>query len=187
MARVLNTSNLQSTHFGGGRIYSVVCNEKLENGFIGVVGNLKEGEKEIREFTKLDNLTKKVELVLIGHPEIMYDERPSQRRLENFEIPANTPARAYSLSVGDEFEVSIDAITSIDSTPKNDIGKFITLTANNFAFTKKETLEEASTEQFVCRIEDITQMNRPLQLGKDRDLPRVTKMARLKVVKYINQ
>lgn len=186
MARVVNTSNLTSTYFGGGRIYSVVCDEKLENGMIGVVGTLKEGEKELREFTKITDNTKGVELALIASPEIMYDERPSMRKLENFEIPVGTSARAYSLSVGAEFEVSIDAIESIDTTPSNDIGKFVVLKNNTFMFEKKDNIDSESA-QFICRIEDITNMNRPLQLGKDRNLPLVTKMARLKIIKYVNQ
>lgn len=186
MARVVNTSNLTSTYFGGGRIYSVVCDEKLENGMIGVIGNLKEGEKELREFTKVTDITKGVELGLVASPEIMYDERPSMRRLENFEIPAGTPARVYSLSVGGEFEVSIDAIQTMDSTPTNDIGKFVVLKNNTFVFEKKDDID-GETAQFICRIEDITNMNRPLQLSKDKKLPLVTKMARLKIIKYVNQ
>lgn len=183
MARVLNTSNIKSTYFGGGRIYSVVSDQKLENGMIGVVGKLKDGGKELREITKVTDLTTAVELVLVGNPEVMYDERPSMRRLENFEIPAGTSARAYSLAVGDEFEVSLDAINCVaDNTPKKD--NYVVLKANTFEFDEKANLD--GNEQFVTRVEELTNMNRPLQLDAN-NLSTVTKMARLKVIKYNNQ
>lgn len=182
MARVLNTSNLRSTYFGGGRIYSVVYNEQLENGFIGVVGKLKDGETEIREFSKIENIENPAELVLISLPEVMYDERPSMRKLENFVIPAGTAARGYGLSVGDEFEVSIDAISNLDATITNDIGKVVTLKNNSFEFEKKDSV---TNEKFACEILGFSNMNRPLQVTKDK-LP-VTKMARLKIKKYENQ
>lgn len=182
MARVCNTSNIRSTYFGGGRIYSVKCKEKLENGMIGVVGNLKEGEKEIREFTKVTDINSPVELALIHSPEVMYDDRPSMRRLENFVIEVDTTARAYGLSVGDEFEVSIDAINTLtDENAKDSIGKYVILKNDTFEFVPVDSI---SDEAFACTIEDITQMNRPLQVNGNLSMPAITKMARLKVQKY---
>lgn len=183
MARICNTSNIRSTYFGGGRIYSVQYPDaQLENGMIGVVGNLVDGEKEIREFSKVTDINTPVELALISSPEVMYDERPSMRRLENFVIEAGATARAYSLSVGDEFEVSIDAIKTLtEVNAKDSIGKYAILENDSFMFAVQDNL---GGEAFACRIEDIVQINRPLQVNGNLLLPAITKMARLKVVKY---
>lgn len=182
MARILNTSNIRSTYFGGGRIYSVVCDEDLENGMIGTVGKLVTGEKELRRFEKVTDITSPNELVIISNPEVLYDESPSKRRLESYFIPANTPARAYSLALGDEFDVSIDAIEALNDVPV--VGNYVVLKNGELVFVEKASLDD--TEKFVARVEDIYHMNRPIQVTKNTTNI-INKMVRLKIVKYVEQ
>lgn len=187
MAQICNTSNISSTYFGGGRIYSVQSDDTvLENGYIGVVGKLADGEREIREISKITDITQSKELVLVDSPEIIYDNRPSNRGLENFVIPIGVPARAYSLEVGDEFSVSIDAIENLNNADlSQDIGKYVTLKNNTYTLEKKDN--DDGTAKLLLTIEGFEDISRSMQLGKNRNLPRVTKLARLKIQRYVYQ
>lgn len=154
MAQVVRLDDLISV-YGGGHIYSLQTNEVVENGSVGVVGNLLEGEREVRSFNKPSDLeTDKA--VLVAQDEIMYDQtRRSQNNLKNFQIEADTPFRGYELKEDDVFSVSKDAITALSEDVVE--GNKVVLTVGEYGLTE---IEDASltTERFVGRIEAVEQI-----------------------------
>lgn len=182
--RVVETLKVNAVNFGGGKIYSVLPKnkEKIENGYLGTVGALVKGETDIREFDKITNITENAEIVLIAQPEMRYDfqERADKRRFEDFTIEDGQVLRAYSLSVGDEFGLSVDSIK-----PENgnlEIGKSVILKNNTFELEEKATGSEGGAK-FILSIEGFYQMNREFQVAKGKVLA-PTKMVRLRVKKY---
>lgn len=92
-----------------GNIESVVHTAELQNGMVINLGDLKAGERELREVAVPATATLgSEEVLLVYSPEVMYDER---KTLADFTIPAGTPARAYHLTVGDIFTITDDGIT----------------------------------------------------------------------------
>ncbi len=182
MARVVETRKLKATYFGGGHLYSVQSTEKIENGYIGVLGDLVKGEKEVREFKKITDITENgKEIVLIAQPEIRYDyeNRADKRRFEDFTIDDGATVRAYTLSIGDEFGLSLESIK-----PKNDnlvIGNKVILKNDSFELEEK-TNDEVNNAKFVLNIEGFYYMNRMIQVAKGKVLT-PTKMVILRVVK----
>lgn len=182
MARICNTSNLRATHWGR-RIFSVQADETLENGMLGLVGNLKDGQEEVREFKKVTDITEAGSFVLIADPEVIYSDRKGEQGFKNYKIEAGETARAYELGVNDEFEVSLDGITALSGTPV--VGNHVILTNNSLKFTEIAT--PAGNETFVCSIEGIRSTQLPIQVNKNIIMPTDTKMARLRVVKCVTQ
>lgn len=68
------------------------------------------------------------DILLIATPELKYDER-NYRELEKFYNEAGDVARGYRLHSGDIFSVTADALTGLNSTPANNIGKVVELAA----------------------------------------------------------
>ncbi len=182
MARVVETRKIKATHFGGGHLYSVQSTEKIENGYIGVLGDLIKGEREIREFKKITDITSSGnEIVLIAQPEIRYDyeNRADKRRLEDFTIEDGATVRAYTLAVGDEFGLSLESIKAKNDTLK--AGNKVVLKNNSFELEEKEA-GEVNDSKFVLNIEGFYQMNKMVQVAKGKVLT-PTKMVILRVVK----
>jgi hypothetical protein len=111
MKSVANLAKVKSRKIG--HIYNVQINEELQNGFVGIVGDLVSGESELRQLNKFATATiPTASACLIFMDEINYDESTYvNKQLGQFSISANTPARAYELNVGDEVEISYDGLT----------------------------------------------------------------------------
>lgn len=104
MASIVNLDKVASIH-----VDSVQHTAVLENGNVLFVGDLMAGEREIYavEVADATNVNAKP-LSLHATPEMMYE---SYRGLKDFSVPANKPARAIQLEVGDIFSVTTDALT----------------------------------------------------------------------------
>lgn len=92
-----------------GNIESVVHTADLDNGSFIHLGALVDGERELRQVVipSTTSITSE-ELLMVASPEVMYE---SGKSLKDFYNPANKPARAYHLSVGDIITLSDDAFT----------------------------------------------------------------------------
>lgn len=157
MTQVVRLDSLAAV-YGGGHIYSAQSNVAVQNGSVGVVGNLLAGEREVRSFDQPADLAV-AKAALVAHDEIMYDQvRKSQNNLTKFEIEAGTPFRAYELKEDDIFSVSKDAITAIAADVV--VGNKVVLTVGSHML--KELIPSGTggvtTERFVGRIEAIEQI-----------------------------
>lgn len=88
----------------------------IDNGNLVEIGGLLDGEREIYEAKAPTANTDKDDLVIVGTPELLYDER--LRALDDFYNKADRPARAYRLHKGDIFSVTKEAFGPNATAPK---------------------------------------------------------------------
>lgn len=163
-----------------GHIDSVVNQTTdLENGMVGLVGDLVAGERELMTFNAPTGATDKG-ISLIAANEIVYSQfRLTDNALENFYIPAGTAVRAYSIERGDIFSVSFPVMTAIaNNTPVK--GNYVTLQANSFKLKEVATL--AGTEGFTGKIIDTEVWGTTTVLGQAGSIARITNLAVIKVL-----
>ena len=98
---VCETTNLRAVHYAN-RIYDAVADFDVENGMLGYLDGLADGETHTYNFVKGTKEGKKV--VLVHNPEWSEDtsNRLNQRK-DKFFIPAGTKFRAFVITVDDEF------------------------------------------------------------------------------------
>lgn len=151
MSSIVRLDSLQAI-YGGGHIYSVKAAEDVQNGFVGVAGNLVAGEREVRNFDKPgDPAVNKA--VLVAQDEIVYDESSmAKQNLKNFVIEAGKVFRAYDLAPGDVFSVSTDAITALAADVV--VGNNVILAADSYKLAESDAAGTAG-KKFIGRIEAI--------------------------------
>lgn len=177
MASVVRLDNLAAV-YGGGHIHSVQSTEEIQNGQVGVVGNLLTGEREVRSFDKPANLeTDKA--TIVSQDEIMYDEsRRSQNNLKNFKIDAGTAFRTYDLMQGDIFSVSLDAVTALGA--KLVVGNKVVLEVGSHKLKEAAT---STTERFVGRVEALEYIGTTTVVGAAGVIGGVIELAVIRVEK----
>lgn len=122
---VCETTNLRAVHYAE-RIFDAVADFDVENGMLGYLDGLADGETHTYKFVKGTKAGKKV--VLAHNPEWTEDtsKRTNQRK-DKFCIPAGTKFRAFVIAVEDEFALSpegfagqpeVDKYVSIDENGK---------------------------------------------------------------------
>lgn len=106
---VCETTNLRAVHYAE-RIWDAVADFDVENGMLGHLEDLAEGETHTYNFVKGAKAGK--EVVLAHNPEWTEDttNRLNQRK-DKFCIPAGVKFRAFTLKVGDEFALSKEGFT----------------------------------------------------------------------------
>lgn len=177
MTSAVRLDNLAAV-YGAGHIHSVQSAEVIQNGQVGVVGNLLAGEREVRAFNKPTDLAVN-KAVLVAHDEIMYDQtRKSQNNLNKFQIEAGTPFRAYDLIEGDIFSVSKDAVEALAANVV--VGNKVTLKLASHKLAEKTTV---TTEKFVGRIEAIETIGVQTVVGAPGLVGGVLEMVVIKVEK----
>ena len=162
-----------------GHIYSLVHNAELQNGMVCHVGDLVEGEKEIRKVVVPTAETVKADpLVLIAHSEVNYDESSKvNSNLENFKIEANEPFRAYELGRDDIVSISTDVV---DGTAEK--GKYLVADATKTTLKVADTL--LGTEAFAAKIEDVYKLGTTTFVGTiPGAFGNVLDMVKLRIIK----
>lgn len=148
-----------------GHIYSLVAEEEVQNGFVGIAGNLKEGEREVRSFDKpaTANLAT-ARAVLVDHSEIVNDESSrANNNLKNFAINAGTIFRAYELHTDDVFSISDNAIDTLATDAV--VGNYVVL--QDGAYKLKEADGTGIADHaFVGRIEEVSTIGRTYITGE---------------------
>lgn len=179
---IVHTSGIASALNRGGHIYHIKSDEALSNGIIGVVGKLKDGEREIRDFSKPNDVQTKSLLGLLSNPEITSPYNPNMGRLETFINKPNVAIRAFDLQVGDFFDISINLIKALaNNTPVKD--NYLILRTDEYGYEEKANI---ANEAFVLQIEYLWDDSVFYSYG-DFNLEngiKENKMARVKVVKY---
>jgi len=161
-----------------GEIESVVYEAgDLQNGFVGVAGDLKAGERELRVLTQPTDRTAKI--VLIANPEINYSEYlRTDYALENFFIKAGKAARAYRLARGDMFSITYDVVDLIGATPTKN--NYLVTQAGSFKLKEVTTLD--GTEGFVGKIADLEQWGTSTVIGSNGTIARINKFVVVDVI-----
>lgn len=121
---VFESTNMASTR-GAARIFDCVATEAIENGMVGGLGDLAEGESHIYKFVK--GTQADGNYVIVDQPAWTEDtSKITNQRRDNFIVAAGTPFRVRVLVLNDEFGVTKSGFTS-DSASKADAGKFVTV------------------------------------------------------------
>ena len=101
---VCETTNLRAVHYAE-RIFDCVCDVDIDNGTIGYMDGLADGQTHIYNFKT--GTKEGAVLVLAHNPEWTEDtSRMTNQRKDKFFIPAGTPFRAFVIRVTDEFALS---------------------------------------------------------------------------------
>ena len=120
---VCETTNLRAVHYAE-RIWDAVADFDVENGMLGYLGDLADGETHTYNFVKGAEAGKKV--VLAHNPEWTEDtsNRLNQRK-DKFYVPAGVKFRAFTLAVGDEFALSKEGFAG-----EPEVGKYVSINAD---------------------------------------------------------
>jgi hypothetical protein len=160
-----------------GHIESVVHNAELQNGFVVVVGGLKDGNRDLRSVVV--PTAKCGDLALIYHSEINPDEsKRGNASLQNFSIEAGKAARAYRLEKHDIFSVSYDGLTLLSTAPV--VGNKVV--AQTGLKLKEIATADLSTEIFVGDIIELEQLGTATLVGEAGVISRIIKLAVIEVL-----
>lgn len=120
---VCETTNLRAVHYAE-RIFDCVCDVDIDNGTIGYMDGLAEGQTHIYNFKAG---TKEGEVLVLAHnPEWTEDtSRMTNQRKDKFFIPAGTPFRAFVIRVTDEFALSPEGFVGAP-----EVEKYVSVDAN---------------------------------------------------------
>lgn len=145
---VIESTNMKSIHRGG-RIYDAIADVDIENGTVGYIDELADGETHIYTFHKGVKAGKT--LVIVDQP--VWDADTSKRtnqRKDKFICKAEIPFRVRKLYADDEFAISAECIDK--TTRANiDINKFVTVNADGKFVVADATNETAIFEGKVMR------------------------------------
>lgn len=146
----------------GGRLFSAIHTSALQNGSIIFLGELDEGQTEIRKaVVPTTDLIAKEQPMLVMCPEIIYDQsRKSMQALGNFVNKANKAFPVVPLSAFDEIEVSKEAF---DGTPQ--VGKYVQLKNNSTKLEITDSKPEAGV--LYGKITSSRKSSMPVVLGGD--------------------
>ena len=144
---VVRTDEIRGTKVG--HISSVVyADGELENGFVGVKGNLLTDERELTELKLIADVAKEP-LVLIASPELRYEQSTrDDASLQKFYIEQGVPARAFEIEKGDIFSVSKEGITALATDTV--VGNYVVGAIGSLKLTEIAT--PVGTEAFVGKI-----------------------------------
>lgn len=178
MAGIVRLDKIHSVKVG--HLFDVVADEELQNGFIGVLGDLaSDDDRELRKLEKPQRL-EEGQYVLVASPEINYDQyKKTDDALEKFVIPAGTAARAYTLVEGDIYSVSSDLVKPASGS-KCVKGNFVTPIVNAYTYEEKA---DAGTSKLALKIEAIEKIGRGVVIGEAGSVGRATEFVVMKVVR----
>ena len=120
---VCETTNLRAVHYAE-RIWDAVANFEVENGMLGHLEGLADGETHTYNFVKG---VKAGEPVVLAHnPEWTEDTScMTNQRKDKFFIPEGVKFRAFTLAVGDEFAISKEGFAG-----EPEVGKYVSVNAD---------------------------------------------------------
>lgn len=128
----------------GAHLESIKAPEELKNGYFLQLGALVQGEKELRNATKVVDNTRG-NIVLHATDEV--DPDPRKAGLKHFSVPKDDAGRAYRLVQGDVVTLTVDLFASTPVVgdfvaPQN--GSFLLDTAVGTESLQLEVIEETT-------------------------------------------
>lgn len=142
--KVCELTNLRATHYAE-RIFDAVADFDIDNGTLGYLDGLADGETHIYKFVKGTKAGRKT--VLVHNPEWTEDtSRMTNQRKDKFFIPAGTPFRAFTLAVDDEFSLSKEGFEG-----EPEVGKYVTINADGKLAVAEAPVDDAVMTGMIMR------------------------------------
>ena len=138
---ICESTNILSTNFGGGHIYSVAIAEDMDNGLLVARAEYANEEYEDEVWTAKAYAAGDEALLLLNPPLLPMTELRGYATEDRFYNAAGDRVRAYTLRVGDRITLSANAF---DGEPA--VKKFVTFDA----VAKKYVVADAKTEGQFC-------------------------------------
>lgn len=137
---VFESINMQSTAHGG-RIYDCVAEEAIENGTVGYIEELAEGESHIYKFVK--GTKENCDNLIVDQPAWTEDtSKITNRRRDKFTNAPNVPFSARLLVAHDVFGVTIDGFTSASQSQAK-VGAYVAIDASTGKFVAQASAPES--------------------------------------------
>ena len=142
---VCESTNILSTHFGGGHIYSIIINEPLDNGMI-VARDVYDSNEYEDEVWKMKAYAAGDEpLLLLTPPVVPFTALKTYADEDRFyNDPKDGAVRAYTLRLGDRFSLSEAAF---DKAPEEK--KYVTYDAASKVYKVVEAIDNT---QFCAQV-----------------------------------
>lgn len=142
---VCESTNILSTHFGGGHIYSIIINEPLDNGMI-VARDVYDSNEYEDEVWKMKAYAAGDEpLLLLNPPVVPFTALKTYADEDRFyNDPKDGAVRAYTLRLGDRFSLSEAAF---DKAPEEK--KYVTYDAAGKVYKVVEAIDNT---QFCAQV-----------------------------------
>ena len=106
---VCESTNILSTNFGGGHIYSIVIDKDLDNGMLVARDVYNSDEYEDEVWKMKDYAAGDEPLLLLNPPVVPFTDLKGYATEDRFYNAAGDVTRAYTLHVGDRFSLSEEA------------------------------------------------------------------------------
>ena len=138
---VCESTNILSTHFGGGHIYSIAIDEEMDNGLLVARAEYAAEEYEDEVWNMKEYAAGDEPLLLLNPPILPMTELRGYNTEDRFYNAAGDRVRAYTLRVGDRITLSENAF---DKAPVEK--QYVTFDAA----AKKYVVSDAKTEGEFC-------------------------------------
>ena len=138
---ICESTNILSTNFGGGHIYSIAIAEDMDNGLLVARAEYANEEYEDEVWTAKAYAAGDEALLLLNPPLLPMTELRGYATEDRFYNAAGDRVRAYTLRVGDRITLSANAF---DGEPA--VKKFVTFDAA----AKKYVVADAKTDGQFC-------------------------------------
>ena len=138
---VCESTNILSTHFGGGHIYSILINEDCDNGLLVARAEYANEEYEDEIWTAKEYAAGDEPLLLLNPPLLPMTELRGYATEDRFYNASGDRVRAYTLRMGDRITLSEAAF---DTAPA--AKQYVTFDAT----AKKYIVGDAKTEGQFC-------------------------------------
>ena len=106
---ICESTNILSTHFGGGHIYSIAVSEDMDNGLLVARADYANEEYEDEVWTMKKYAAGDEPLLLLNPPLLPMTELKGYATEDRFYNAAGDRVRAYTLRVGDRITLSENA------------------------------------------------------------------------------
>ena len=144
----MNYGVFESTNPYGARLYSAVSESDVENGTVGYIEELADGETQIYKFVK--GVAEGKQLVVVDQPAWNPDtSKRSNQRKDKFYVEAGTAFRVRELTKYGKFAISAECVQA-ETRDKLDKDVYLTVGADG-KFVVSETSD--STAVFEAKVE----------------------------------
>jgi hypothetical protein len=138
---ICESTNILSTHFGGGHIYSIEVQEDMDNGLLVARAEYDNDQYEDEVWMAKEYAAGEEPLLLLNPPLLPMTELKGYATEDRFYNKKGDRVRAYTLRVGDRFSLSENAF---DAAPE--AKKYVTYDAA----AKQYVVSDAKTEGQFC-------------------------------------
>lgn len=141
---IAESTNILSTNFGGGHIYSIAINENYDNGLLVARDVYDDKEYEDETWTMKKYEAGDEPLLLLNPPVVPFTALKTYADEDRFYNAKGDRVRAYTLRIGDRFSLSEAAF---DKAPEEK--KYVTFDATGKVYKVVDSLDET---QFCAQV-----------------------------------